>query len=125
MSSKQNKLKEGDIIKKCEVSQEVCCICLQSLKSNPDENKSIQSGIVYRLSCKHEYHNICLCKWIESLEVEALKMQKRYWEIDYTCPLCRKLIHNNDCNTIYALQHDCFDDKSKKEIYTDEYINLN
>ena len=40
----------GNFIKKSEILQENCCICLQSLKSNPDENKLIQSGIIFKSS---------------------------------------------------------------------------
>ena len=69
--------KEAIWIKKRNAQQSDCSICLQSLQKNPDRDKQKQSGVIFRLVCKHEYHNLCISMWFDK---------------HLSCPLCRQSV---------------------------------
>ena len=108
MSNKNSKkIKEGaKWIKKVNALESECTICLQSLQTNPDEDKLIQSGVIFRLVCKHEYHNGCFADWLEH---------------NTSCPLCRQSVHDHDCISCWALQNDCIDYETFKKYTSVEY----
>lgn len=52
-----------------------CCICLEKIDKN-----------VFKLSCNHFFHKVCIDKWIETCNYK------------FKCPICRKKYissHNN------------------------------
>ena len=67
--------KKQEKLEQKQVNEDVCSICLESLK-NTKEN-----GKVVRLSCKgkHKFHGRCMNKWVSEGNSE-------------TCPLCREVI---------------------------------
>lgn len=97
--SKPGSMKYGKFIKKKDCKFEMCIICLSSLQGKPDaEMKKKYAGIVWRTGCNHEFHTICLCKWIEA-QGSSDKL---------SCPICRdKIDANCDGNKIWAFTHDC------------------
>ena len=108
MSNKNSKkIKEGaKWIKKVNALESECTICLQSLQTNPDEDKLIQSGVVFRLVCKHEYHNVCFAEWLDH---------------NTSCPLCRQSVHSHDCISCWTFQHDAISHETFEKYTSVEY----
>ena len=107
-SHKKNKY--GNFIPKAHCLDNECVICLDDLQCNPDVEKKKQSGIVFETKCNHKFHTICLSEWLE-ITKKTVK----------TCPICRTLIHEHDCVTIWAIQNECIDERTKSKYCQKKY----
>lgn len=105
---------EGEFIMKKNCAYEECTYCFESLQENPNPERGNQCGIVYKTSCNHEYHSICLLEWCESWAFPVRKLGKP------SCPVCRRNIQYHEIEALYALINDCLSDSDKYK--KSEYI---
>lgn len=105
----------------------ICPICQDPLKLE-NEEQIIEKGIVYQLSCGHQFHNNCLkgwCKTITNNANKGLSEDERIFRLPeiFKCPICgqKTLKEEEDCtsvNELYPIG------KLSKEYGSEKYTGL-
>ena len=103
----------------------ICPICQFKLK---DSDQIIEHGIVYKLSCGHQFHNNCLKGWCKTKTTKAnegLSEDERIFRLPkiFKCPICSQetLKEEEDCtsvNELYPIG------KLSKEYGSEKYTGL-
>lgn len=99
---------------------EFCAICQDPLQSS--EQIAVK-GLIYQLSCGHQFHNNCLSTWCDN-RIKNVQLPNRNEEIHrpatlFKCPVCNQttLHENYDCISMEAYRDDFLGDREK---YTTE-----
>ena len=99
---------------------ELCAICQDPLQSS---EQIADKGLIYQLSCGHQFHNNCLSGWCDN-RIKSVKLPNRNEEIHrpatlFKCPVCNQttLHEEDDCTSMESYRDDFLGDG---EIYTTE-----
>lgn len=111
---------------------EICAICQGSLLDISDK------GIIYQLSCGHQFHNNCLSRWcdINTEKVDAqFKKDHGYNSnsprnghfrepVHFKCPICNRsnIDESNDCLSMDAFKDNYLFDK--EQFTSEEYTGI-
>ena len=95
----------GNFVEFENIKNDICVICQSPLK-NPET--IAENGIVYQLSCGHQFHNNCLnqlcVKKVEKADSEHNGQEKRS-PYNFMCPICNQetLREEEDCTSTETL----------------------
>ena len=119
--------KKAGFVEFNDIIKDNCTICQEPLKSS-EEIITEGKGIVYQLTCGHQFHSNCLKGLCETNTNEAdyglsdnQKISRK--PINFSCPICRgtKLKEDHDCisvNTLYPIG------EVNKEYKTEKYTGI-
>ena len=124
-----NSKKYGRFIPFKDIKNDKCTICQEDLQSS-DIIKD--KGIVYELTCGHQFHNNCLNGWCAintkraKSDYEKETDQEEYLRpaANFKCPVCNQTTLNEekDCLSTDAYENDYLGDKDKYT--TEEYTGV-
>jgi thiol-disulfide isomerase/thioredoxin len=100
---------------------DACAICQEPLKSSEE---IINKGIIYQLSCGHQFHNNCLNRWCDTniTRVDSNKEIER--PTIFKCPVCNQttLNEDQDCTSTDAFINDYL--YNKEEHVSEKYTGI-
>ena len=106
---------------------EVCAICQDPLQSS---EQIADKGLIYQLSCGHQFHNNCLSGWCDN-RIKSVKLPNRNEEIHrpatlFKCPVCNQLtLHEeHDCTPMEAYRDKFLKKKQRGQYTTEEYTGI-
>ena len=121
--------KFGKFVPFKDVKNDKCTICQEDLQSSEIIK---DKGIVYELTCGHQFHNNCLNRWCGVNTTKAKSdYEKDVGEEEYLrpasnfkCPVCNQTTLNEekDCLSTDAYENDYLGDKDKYT--TEEYTGI-
>ena len=104
---------------------ELCAICQDPLQSS---EQIADKGLIYQLSCGHQFHNNCLSGWCDN-RIKSVKLPNRNEEIHrpatlFKCPVCNQttLHEEDDCTSMESYRDDFLGDREKYT--TEEYTGI-
>ena len=113
----------GKFVPSRNIKNDKCSICQDDLQSS---EVIIDKGIVYELTCGHQFHSNCLNEWCAINTKKAKAEYKQYNEKEYLrpsanfkCPVCNQTTLNeeNDCTALDAYEDDYIHNQYKSEEY--------
>ena len=115
-------MNQAKFIKKKDCKMSKCKICLQSLQRNPDPDMKKQSGVIIRLSCKHEFHTFCIVKYHDYIlrKYHGI-LPKNY---NFKCASCKQNVEFNDCITFESLLKKYMSLKYFRRLMKSDYTGL-
>ena len=105
---KKQKGGEGNWVKKTDVKEDDCALCLGPLNSK----------LVYQFDCGHQFHSDCIHLYCEA------KNPHDVVNGNLTCPICRKenTPDENDCISVWAYKEDVLDQSSDVMVNNSLYV---
>ena len=100
---------------------ELCAICQDPLQSSEQIS---DKGLIYQLSCGHQFHNNCLNQFCTIYSANADKDREINRPTIFSCPICRQTTINeeDDCTTTDAYEENYLSGKEKYT--TEEYTGI-
>jgi hypothetical protein len=79
-----------------ELESEDCSICFIAFQDSKEQ--------VTKVACKHLFHNSCLGKWFQRIQIlnkkAELKGERKH---QFTCPMCRDVLSEEDATEIVGV----------------------
>jgi len=106
---------------------ELCAICQDPLQSSEQIS---DKGLIYQLSCGHQFHNNCLSGWCDN-RIKSVKLPNRNEEIHrpatlFKCPVCNQttLHEEDDCTSMESYIDGSLEKKGRELLASEEYTGI-